>query len=374
MNNPERAIAAEKSIQAGDSKRLRLYLKAGLSPNTVLYPETFGGRSLLCVAAQWGQLECAKVLVEGGADHLFESDLGGVLENCLATNTPSMDVFKYFLDNFQFSSDLLGGALLQAASLVDPSFVSLLLAVGADPNFEKDKGYTPLVYAVQTGREDNAMALVAKGAKTALRIPVQEDNEFSRMTIREAAAKQNMSSLLKQLQGDKATPPAATSVSRSFEESLQTIRSFVKGLPGPCENIVKPSPYDSPACADYMRFLTHHDGSGQVGLLPLASEPSYTLLSLEDSVGIRSNMIAVSLSETTGADEPWWSPSMVPIGTNGAGDLLNIDSRNGQVFHFNHETLEVKQLFMSFADLIKDIDGGLRSGKYAFDAARSAIV
>jgi hypothetical protein len=373
LNNPERVIAAEKAIRAGDSKRLRLYLKAGLSPNTVLYPETFGGRSLLCVAAQWGQLECAKVLIEGGADHLFESGLGGVLGNCLA-NTPSMELFRYLLDNFQFSSDLLGQALLQAASLVDPSFVNLLIAVGADPNFDKDNGCTPLVYAVQTGREDNAMTLLAMGAKVDLRIPLQEENDFSRMTIREAAAKQNMSRLLSLLQGDNTAPPAAASGPRSFEESLQTIRSYVKGLPGPCENIVKTSPYDSPACADYMRFLTHHNGSGQIDLLPMASEPSYTLLSLEDSVGIRSDMMEISFSENTGADEPWWSASMVPIGTNGAGDLLTIDSDNGQVLYFNHETHEVKQLFTSFADLMGDIDGGLRSGKYAFDAALRAIV
>lgn len=373
MNNPERLIAAEKAIREGDSKRLRLYLKAGLSPNTVLYPETFGGRSLLCVAAQWGQLECAKVLIEGGADHLFHSTIGGVLDNCLA-NTPSMEAFRYFLDNFQFSSDLLGEALLQAASLADPSFVNLLLAKGANPNFVGGDGCTPLIYAVQTGRENNAIALVAKGAKTDLRIPVQEDNEYSRMTIREAAVKQNMSGLLKQLQGDKAAPPAADSGQRSFEECLQTIRSCVKGLPGPCDNIVKTSPYDSPACADYMRFLTHHDGSGEVDLLPMVSEPSYTLLALEDSVGIRSNMLETSLSETTGADEPWWSPSMVPIGTNGAGDLLTLDSSNGHVFHFNHETLELKRLFTSFADLMGDLDSGLRSGKYAFDASLRAIV
>jgi hypothetical protein len=123
-----------------------------------------------------------------------------------------------------------------------------------------------------------------------------------------------------------------------------------------------------------MRFLTHHNGSGQVDLLPMASEPSYTLLSLEDSVGIRSDMMEISFSENTGADEPWWSASMVPIGTNGAGDLLTIDSDNGQVLYFNHETHEVKQLFTSFADLMGDIDGGLRSGKYAFDAALRAIV
>lgn len=373
MNNPERVLAAVKAIREGDSKRLRLYLKAGLSPNTVPDPESYAARSLLCVAAQWGQLECAKILIEGGADHLFQSGIGGVLENCLA-NTPSMEVFQYFLDNFQFSSDLLGGALLQAASLVDPAFVNLLLAVGADPNFDHGNGCTPLVYAVQTGRESNAIALVAGGANGDLRIPVQEDNEFSRMTIREAAAKQNMSVLLKQLQGDKAVPPAAASGPRSFEESLQTIRSYVKGLPGPCENIVKTSPYDSPACADYIRFLTHHDGSGQVDLLPMVSEPSYTLLSLGDSIGIRSNMLEVSLSETTGADEPWWSPSMVPVGTNGAGDILYIDSSNGHVLHFNHETLEVKQLFNSFADLMVDIDDGLRSGKYVFDSAIGAIV
>ncbi len=312
-------------------------------------------------------------MVEAGADPLFESELGGVLCNCLE-NTPSMEVFKYFLDNFQFSRHLLGGALLHAASLVDPAFVNLLLAVGADPNFDHGDGCTPLVYAVQTGRESNAIALVAKGANADLGIPVQEDNEFSRMTIREAAAKQNMSGLLKQLQGDKAAPPAAASGPRSFEEALKTINSYVTGLPGPCDNIVKTSPYDSPACAEYMRFLTHHDGSGQVDLLPMASEASYTLLSFEDSLGIRSEMMEVSLSETTEADEPWWSPSIVPIGTNGAGDLLTIDSANGHVLHFNHETRRVTQLFTSFAHLMCDIDSGLRSGKYVFDAALGAIV
>ncbi len=123
-----------------------------------------------------------------------------------------------------------------------------------------------------------------------------------------------------------------------------------------------------------MRFLTHHDGSGQIDLLPMASEASYTLLSLEDSLGIRADMMEVSLSETTKADEPWWSPSIVPIGTNGAGDLLTIDSANGHVLHFNHETRRVTQLFTSFAHLMSDIDSGLRSGKYIFDAALGAIV
>ncbi len=63
-----------------------------------------------------------------------------------------------------------------------------------------------------------------------------------------------------------------------------------------------------------------------------------------------------------------------PIGNNGDGDLLILDSSNGHVLHFNHETREVKQLFTSFADLINDLDNGLRSGKYTFDSALRAII
>ncbi len=124
-----------------------------------------------------GQLECAKVLVDGGADHLFESELGGCMDNCLDTITPSMEVFQYFWITSSFSSQLLGGALLHAASQVDPSFVSLLLAVGANPNFDSGDGATPLIYAVQRA-ERRMRCPGCQGAKTDLKIPLQKITSF----------------------------------------------------------------------------------------------------------------------------------------------------------------------------------------------------
>lgn len=372
MTNPERIIAAEKAIRDGDAKRLRLYLKAGLSPNTVLNPESLGGRSLLAFAANWGQLECVKLLLESGADPQFQSGLGSVLDNCIGSSQPSFAVAEYLLINCRLSPETLGGALLHAASRETSEYCDLVLQAGADPNFDKGDGCTSLVYAIQTGREANAIKLLQAGAKDDVRIPLQEENEYSRLTIHQAAENQNFVAFLKLCKN-----PSGKTVHKAFddfESAIGYLESVIPNLPSGLKLEVSEDLKLFQQCGTYFNFLRFHDGSGEVSLVPMPKSESFSLLSYTESLKTLDLMLSIAGSESTGESSMGWSKHWFPIGENGAGDLLFIDGLTGEVFEFNHEKRMATLRARTFLEMIFEIADGLRNGLYCYNESDLVVV
>jgi ankyrin repeat protein len=101
----------------GDTEEINRLLEEGADLNEQ-EPEV--GSTALILAADYDQLDAAKILVENGADPNLPDNYG---------NTP----------------------LMGAVFMENKEMVKLLLNAGADPNFENDEGMSALTYAKDFG-------------------------------------------------------------------------------------------------------------------------------------------------------------------------------------------------------------------------------
>jgi hypothetical protein len=101
----------------GDTEEVNRFLEEGADPNEQ-EPEV--GSTALILAADYDQLDAAKILLENGADPNLPDNSG---------NTP----------------------LMGAVFMENKDIVQLLLDAGADPNFENDEGMSAFTYAEDFG-------------------------------------------------------------------------------------------------------------------------------------------------------------------------------------------------------------------------------
>jgi len=171
--SPVRAAA-----QAGDAEALRVLLAHGAEVNAASRTAYLGNAEVspLMIAAQFGHLDCVNLLLENGADVHFASESGNALH--FAAFTDRKDIGRLLIERgvdlnmtgkriVSFRNNPGFTPLMYAAMTErnDPSFVQLLIARGADVNARTSSGDTALSLAEERGETTIVAALRASGAE-----------------------------------------------------------------------------------------------------------------------------------------------------------------------------------------------------------------
>lgn len=378
MISPDRVAAIEAAIRNSDTAKIKLLLRAGVPVNYVF--ADVAKKSLLGMAAATGQYPSFLILAEAGADLMYDGAyFGTILEESVAFPTASLEILEWLLQNAEFGPDAKSNALAHAASKADSRFCAALLAAGADPNWEGKYATTPLMYAVAANDEENALALLRAGGDASRKFPKTEDEQTSRKSVAEAAMAKGMSQLLSEIGAKPGKPSSQPAAKKETVEALtakfgEFLSESKNELPKPF-TAEPPDFYRQSAASDYLRFLRTHDGSGELDVIPMPTDISYRLLSLEDSIAIRDEVRDVCKGEVTaGLATEWWNDEWIPIAQNGGGDYLVIDGSNGHILIFSHESRTTSMRSKTFQDLISEIVAGLENSLYKYDASEKAIL
>jgi ankyrin repeat protein len=171
--------SGNKALPKQSLQWMKNLLDAGADPN---FPERDGGMTPLMLAAQDGQLEAAKLLIESGASLTLKDELGrsAFHYGALGRNTVNPQVtetLQYLLQTLKsqyldpqkptFSPKLFLELLTDnqgqsplhlAAKTADLKILNLLLEEGLDPNSFDNDGNSPLHEAVvPSNRSENSM-------------------------------------------------------------------------------------------------------------------------------------------------------------------------------------------------------------------------
>ena len=129
------------AVTEADLDRVKAFLDEGMSADTLSYM----GDSLLEKAAELGQVQVARLLIERGADVNFQEDTGDTALMS-AVEEGHLEMVDLLLDAGADMAALggwgAGSALHTAARNQNVEMVKLLLDWGADPNIEDMDGDT----------------------------------------------------------------------------------------------------------------------------------------------------------------------------------------------------------------------------------------
>lgn len=374
MVSPDRIEAMKQAVEQGDLKRVKLLMKAGVPADTVF--EDYEGGSLSGLAAMFGCYEIFCELIAAGASY-FEMGKRSLLATAATSRTPSLEIIGKILSEGQPTQKDLDYSLLVCCVECGEGVIPLLLDAGANVNAIGKQKDTPLLHSVLNGRSDVAIQLFQRGAKVDVRVPAQLDSEVYKLTVIEVARKKGMDEFLR-----IADPTGASSVSEtttsgkmSVAECWQIISQSLKS--GNCQYEL-PDPATSEALAQGLPLLSTsfgsdlhesyciHNGSGLIGLIPMADDITYELMPFEEALASLDMLNEVANLEK----DVSWIPSRLPFAQNGGGDYLLLDrghdQATGAILCFSHETRETKLRAGSFLELMQDIATGLQKGRYEY--------
>lgn len=127
----------------------------------------------LLLAAERGNLEIVRLLIEAGARVNEQDDGGFSALHCAARNS-NAKVLKILIEEYQAELGLRlhNGSLSihSAASRGNAQSVEVLLDAGLSVNATNNDGKTPLHWAADAGRWDNVQLLLDRGARTDVKV------------------------------------------------------------------------------------------------------------------------------------------------------------------------------------------------------------
>jgi ankyrin repeat protein len=146
---------------AGDAESVRLYLDAGLPPDSA----NANGLTALSAAASNGQVEIARMLIDKGADLKAEKPVPE-LPLMRAIRGGHTDVAVLLLDRgaHAYVQDDQWTPLMLASFLGDERTVKSVIAHKPDVNARNDRGLTALMFAASGGHAAVARQLIDDGA------------------------------------------------------------------------------------------------------------------------------------------------------------------------------------------------------------------
>jgi ankyrin repeat protein len=171
----DRAVTA--AAEAGDVNTLRILLEHGGSPDSkTIIQESSSQASALMIAAQMGHMDCVKLLLERGANVNLTTEHGNAL--AFAAFTDRKEIARLLLDRgadvnvtgrriVSFRNDTGFTPLMYAclSERNDSTLVKWLIERGADLNVKASSGETALAIARQRGNTKIVAALGAAGTK-----------------------------------------------------------------------------------------------------------------------------------------------------------------------------------------------------------------
>ena len=154
-----------RAVKVGDADRVRTLLFANVNVNE----KNYAGISPLAIAAEKGNMDIVKMLVEEGNANVNDVSSYGVTPLIAASAAGNYEVVSYLIAhgaNVAAKDDLGKTALLHAAAADNPKLIRSLIQLDSKAtNLPDVTGNTPLIYAAQAGALDNVKELVENGAK-----------------------------------------------------------------------------------------------------------------------------------------------------------------------------------------------------------------
>ena len=153
-----------RAVKVGDADRVRTLLFANVDVNE----KNYAGITPMAVAAEKGNMDIIKMLVEEGGAKVNEVSSYGVTPLIAASAAGNVEVVKYLIAHgadVTAKDDLGKTALLHAAAKNNKALITGLIKLNSAATDLADiTGNTPLMYAAQAGALDNVQILVAHGA------------------------------------------------------------------------------------------------------------------------------------------------------------------------------------------------------------------
>ena len=219
-----------RAIKISDADRVRTLMYANVDVNE----KNYAGITPLTIAAEKGNMEIIKMLVEDGNALVNEASSYGVTPLIAAAAAGNDEAVAYLVEqgaNISAKDDWGKTALIYAATLDNPKLVSSVIKLDKTAvNLPDNLGNTALIYAAQKGLLDNMKILLANGANANYRNPATGISAISaaaaegnsaaiRMLVRTGKADVNISDL-------SGRTPIFYAVEQNQEDALRTLLSL----------------------------------------------------------------------------------------------------------------------------------------------------
>lgn len=160
-----------RAIKISDTDRVRTLMYANVNVNE----KNYAGITPLTIAAEKGNMEIIKMLVEDGKAVVNDPSSYGVTPLIAAAAAGNDKVVEYLIAqgaDVTAKDDLGKTALIYAIGFDNPTLISSLIKLDNKAvNLPDNSGNTPLIYAAQKGLVNNIKLLLANGAKVDYRNP-----------------------------------------------------------------------------------------------------------------------------------------------------------------------------------------------------------
>ena len=219
-----------RAIKISDADRVRTLMYANVDVNE----KNYAGITPLTIAAEKGNMEIIKMLVEDGNALVNDVSSYGVTPLIAAAAAGNDEVVAYLVGqgaNVSAKDDWGKTALIYAANMDNPKLVSSVIKLDKTAvNLPDNLGNTALIYAAQKGLLDNMKILLANGANANYRNPATGISALSaaaaegnsaaiRMLVRTGKADVNISDL-------SGRTPIFYAVEQNQEDALRTLLSL----------------------------------------------------------------------------------------------------------------------------------------------------
>lgn len=160
-----------RAVKISDTDRVRTLMYANVDVNE----KNYAGITPLTIAAEKGNMDIIKMLVEDGKANVNDKSSYGITPLISAAAAGNDEVVSYLISHgadVTAKDDLGKTALLHAVKADNPKLIASLITLDNKAvNLPDNSGNTALIYAAQNGFDNNVKQLIAAGANASYRNP-----------------------------------------------------------------------------------------------------------------------------------------------------------------------------------------------------------
>lgn len=233
-----------RAVKISDPDRVRTLMYANVDVNE----KNYAGITPLTIAAEKGNMEIIKMLVEDGKAIINDKSSYGVTPLIAAAAAGNGEVVSYLVEHgadVSAKDDLGKTALIYAANIDNPKLVSNLIKLDNKAvNLLDNSGNTALIYSAQKGLIGNIKVLLANGVQIDYRNPAtglsalsaaaaEGHSDVIRLLVRTGKADVNISDL-------SGRTPIFYAVEQNKPDALRTLLSLGANVNAQDNNGVTP--------------------------------------------------------------------------------------------------------------------------------------